>query len=198
MTGDIVAMRWTWMPLVPALLAAACGQPPDDAGLGAEAPPPAAALTEVNSATPLDHGLVLLRQDLAPVIAGDVDGAEANSVLLRAEALTDRLLETRLPFQWLSNDGYGLDARLRQIQARADRVVALLRSGAPPDTVLAGVRALDQDAADLRTAIARGGTRAPPPLEQLLSEYESSRRAPPPRPAAPPPAPPPAPPDTTR
>lgn len=196
MTGDIGGMRWTCVSLVPGLLAAACGPRPDDAGLGADAPPPAAALSEVSSATPLDQGLVLLRQELAPVIAGEVGDAEANTVLLRAEALTDRLLETRLPFQWLADDNYGLDARLRQIQALADRAVAQMRSGAPRDTVLVDVRALDREAADLREAIARGGTRAPPLLEQLLSDYDASRR-PPPRPAPPPPAPPPTPPDTT-
>jgi hypothetical protein len=189
-------MGWKWIRLVPGVLAAACGPRADDAGLGTEAPPPAAALSEINSATPLDQGLVLLRQELAPVIAGELGDEEANSVLMRAEALTDRLLETRLPFQWLTEENYGLDARLRQIQALADRVVAQLRSGVPRDSVIQDVRALDLDAADLREALARGGTRAPPPLDQLLSDYQASRR-PPPRPAAPPPAPPTATADTT-
>jgi len=183
--------------LVSLLTSAACGPRQDDAALAGDAPPPAAALTQITSTTPVAQGLALLQQELEPVLAGDIDETDANNHLLRAEALTDRLLETRLPFQWLSGENYGLDSRLRQIQARADRVVAQIRGAAARDSVVSDVRALHQDVSDLRAAIAAGGTRAPPALEQLLADYQASRRALPPRPPAPGPAPPATPPDTT-
>jgi len=191
---DIPGMKRTFLVMILSLAGAGCWASPEDTGLGGEAPPPAAALAEIGAATPLDDGLVMLQAELDTVLMGGLDDAERDRRLLRAEAITDRLLETRLPFEWLTAENYGLDARLRQIQALGDRVVAQLRSGAPPDSIRADVAALRNDVADLRAAIARGGTRAPPPLEQLLAEYESSRRRPAPRPT-PPPA---APPDTTR
>lgn len=185
-------MKRTSLALVLSLLGSGCWTPPDDPVAGAEAPPPAAALTEISSTTPLDQGLAMLEAELGPVLEEDIDDVDRNARLFRAEAITDRLLETRLPFEWLS-DNYGLDSRLRQIQALADRVIAQLRSSAPRDSLRADVTDLLTVVADLRTAIAEGGTRAPPPLEQLLSDFEANRRRPPP------PRPPPAatPPDTT-
>jgi hypothetical protein len=191
---DILGMKRTFLAFVLALPCAGCWVSPEEGAVGAEAPPPAAALTEIGSTTPLDHGLGLLEEELTMVLEQELDDAERNARLLRAEAITDRLLETRLPFEWLSADNYGLDARLRQIQALGDRVVAQLRSGAPQDSLLVDVARLRADVAELRASIAEGGTRAPPPLEQLLSDFEANRRPPPPRPAAAPPAAP----DTTR
>jgi hypothetical protein len=186
-------MKRTLLLISLSLACGACWASPEDGAVGGDVPPSAAALAEIGSTTPLDEGLVLLEAELDPVLQGELDDAERNAHLLRAEAITDRLLETRLPFEWLSAENYGLDARLRQIQALGDRVVAQLRSGAPADSLMGDVAILRADVADLRTAIAEGGTRAPPPLQQLLSDFEANRR-PPPAPRPPPAA---APPDTT-
>ena len=191
---DILGMNRTLLIWVLPLAAAGCWTSPDDSGIAGEAPPPAAALTEIGSATPLDEGLRLLEEELTPILQQELDDAERNERLLRAEAIADRLLETRLPFEWLAADNYGLAARLRQIQALADRVIAQMRSGAPRDSIISGVASLRSDVTALRESIARGGTRAPPSLEELLTDFESTRRRPPP------PRPPPAatPPDTSR
>jgi hypothetical protein len=191
---DIPGMKRTSVALVLSLLGSGCWAPPDDPAAGAQAPPPAAALTEISSTTPLDQGLAMLEAELDPVLQDDLDDADRNARLLRAEAITDRLLETRLPFEWLSTENYGLDSRLRQIQALADRVIAQLRSSAPRDSLHADVATLLTVVGDLRAAIAEGGTRAPPSLEQLLSDFEANRRRPPPAPRPPPAA---TPPDTT-
>jgi hypothetical protein len=169
-----------------------CGAPPDDTALAADVQPPAAAVSQISSATRLDDGLRMLEEELAATLDPDIDDDEATARLVRAEAITDRLLETRLPFQWLNRNGYAVDSRLRQIQALADRIIAQIRSGAGREAVLADARTLHQLTTDLRAALAQGGTSAPRPLDELLSEWQQSRRPPPPRPPPPPP-----PPDTT-
>jgi hypothetical protein len=189
---DIPGMKRTFVALALLLPCSGCWTPRDDGAAGAAAPPPAAALAEISSTTPLDEGLDMLERELTPVLEDEVDDVERTARLLRAEAITDRLLETRLPFEWLDAENYGLDARLRQIQGLGDRVVAQLRSGAPDDSLRADVANLRNDVRDLRAAIAEGGRRAPPSLEQLLSDFEANRRRPPP--PRPPAA---APPDTT-
>lgn len=189
---DIPGMKRTFLVIFLSLGGAGCWASPEDAAVGAEAPPPAAALTEIGSTTPLDEGLALLEAELDSVLRGELADAERNARLLRAEAITDRLLETRLPFEWIDAANYSLAARLRQIQALGDRVIAQLRSGAPGDSLIADIANLRGDVAGLRAAIAEGGTRAPPSLEQLLSDFEANRR-----PAPRPPPAPTTPPDTT-
>ena len=87
----------------------------------------------------------------------------------RAEAISDRLLETRYPFEWLRAGSYSVDARLRQIQAHSDRVLAQLRSGEPREQVLGEVNLLRRTVLELRRDLAQGGGPAPPPLERLLA-----------------------------
>ena len=57
------------------------------------------------------------------------------------QELTDRLLETRYP-RWLRSESYSVDAKLRQIQALADRVVAEIGSNAPKDSSLSDLKLL--------------------------------------------------------
>lgn len=90
--------------------------------------------------------------------------------ILTAEAITDQLLHAPREVDWLAT-GYLVEARLRQIQALADAVVAKLRRGAT-------LAAVEDDLVTIRTAIQDlqaqlalpGGGPAPPPLEQLLAQ----------------------------
>ena len=144
-----------------------CWDAPRDAPAQA-APPPAAALAPLSSAHTLDQALVLLEVELQAAVANNLEGNGVASVL-RAEAITDRLLETRQPFEWIAADQYFVDARIRQIQAEADRIVAQIQSGVARDTVVSAIGALGEDVTALRSDLAAGGTRAPPSLEQLLA-----------------------------
>ena len=90
-----------------------------------------AALAPVASGMPLADMLERLGAVLDSAVAGDLSDDEIDARLYRAEAITDRLLDSRLPFEWLTAERYSVDARLRQIQALADRVTAQLRSRAP-------------------------------------------------------------------
>jgi hypothetical protein len=129
--------------------------------------PPAAAVTSV-AGMPLDSALVLLSNELDAAIANRLDNTGFER-FQRAEALTDRLLETRYPFAWLKSESYSLESKLRQIQALADRILAEQRSGLDADSVLVDVRLAREEVAELRDALRRGGERAPPPLEKLLA-----------------------------
>ncbi|NIP77977.1 MAG: hypothetical protein GWM90_01745, partial [Gemmatimonadetes bacterium] len=64
-----------------------------------------------------------LSGELSRATAGEADG------VLTAEAISDRLIHAERPVDWLAS-GYDVEARLRQLQAMADRVVARLRRGA--------------------------------------------------------------------
>lgn len=144
----------------------ACWEAPAEAPTQA-APPPAAALAPLSADNTLDQALGLLEVELQAAVANNLEGDGVSSVL-RAEAITDRLLETRQPFDWIAADRYFVDARIRQIQAEADRIVAQIRSGVARDTVVTAIRGLGEDVTALRTNLAEGGTRAPPSLDQLL------------------------------
>lgn len=148
-----------------ALPAAACGRDPGDERLNRAEPPPAAAmLAPRQEGEDLDQQLARLRAELDAGMAGDPER------LLQAEAITDGLMEARRPFDWLGT-AYDLEARLRQLQAMADRVVAQLRRGATLDDVEEDVEAMRASADDLRTQMARaGGGPAPPPLDSLLAQ----------------------------
>ncbi|NJD09529.1 MAG: hypothetical protein FIB01_03450 [Gemmatimonadetes bacterium] len=62
-----------------------------------------------------------------------------------------------------------MQARIRQIQAQADRIDALLRTGAPHDSASADLRRLRQAVLSLRRDLAQGGGPRPTPLERLLA-----------------------------
>lgn len=163
-------MRYPAFAPILLVAAAACGGADPDRGSA----PPAAAVAPVTPGMPLDTVLALLETELDAAL-DDADDETLQAHLVRAEAITDRLLDSRLPFAWLTRERYSLDARLRQVQALADRVVAQIRSRAPRDSVLRDARDLRTDVHTLRTELSEGGGPAPPPLDQLLTRPESIR-----------------------
>jgi hypothetical protein len=126
-----------------------------------------AVMTAVRPGTPLDEMLAMLDQHLIDAMSGQLEGS-AGEAFLRAEAITDRLLEARMPFEWIPSDRYSIESRLRQIQSSADRVRAQLRTAAPRAQMLQDLRTLRADVARLRQTIAAGGTDAPIPVDRLL------------------------------
>lgn len=154
--------------VVLALAAApACGRSPDEAIAQPATPPPAAALVPLSSDHSVEQALELLARELDATLQSELGDGGAG--IIRAEAITDRLLETRRPFEWIPDERYLVDSRLRQVQAEADRILAQFQSATPRDTVLAAVRALAGEVARLREDLAGQGTPAPPSLEQLLA-----------------------------
>ena len=152
------------------LLAAACGGPADIPGTGAMQAP-----AEGVSGVPLERILAGLEAQLDSALAEGLGGGSVRR-LARAEAVTDRLIETELPFAWLGDGGYSVEARLRQIQALADRVMAQTRGGAGRDSLAAGVEALRDRVRSLRRELAEGGSAAPPPVGDLLRAMDTMRR----------------------
>jgi hypothetical protein len=125
----------------------------------------------------LDENLALVEQELVWILEHGLAG-EGRERAYRAESLTDRLLESRPPFQWLSN-GYYMEARLRQVQSMADRIVARLRRGEPDTQIMQDVRALHQQVTGLQAAVREGGGGdAPPPLDVLLAPLDTVGRVP--------------------
>ena len=158
----LMRLQPTWILLL--LLSGACQrleEPPQ------QVDPPAAAIAPIGGA-PLSAALELLEHELVAAIRERLEGDGMNS-FRRAEAISDRLLETRYPFEWLRAGSYSVDARLRQIQAHSDRVLAQLRSGEPREQVLGEVNLLRRTVLELRRDLAQGGGPAPPPLERLLA-----------------------------
>lgn len=150
--------------LVLALLPLACGRvrpSPEEEG------PPAAALARLTGVQ-LHEALGLLERELVAAMRAGLEG-EGTAAFIRAEAVSDRLLETRFPFEWLRADSYSVQARIRQIQSLADRVESLLRTGASRDSAMADLRRLRRDVLDLRRDLAQGGSGRPTPLERLLA-----------------------------
>lgn len=146
-------------------LAVACGPtaPPENAQEAT-----IEVMAEVRPGTPLDEMLERLDQHLVAAMSGQLEG-EAGDEFLRAEAITDRLLEARMPFEWIPSESYSLESRLRQIQSSADRILAQLRTAAPRPQMLQNLRELRTDVARLRQIAAQGGTSAPVPVSRLLS-----------------------------
>jgi hypothetical protein len=166
-------MRNVALALLLLLVAACQGAEP------APAQSPPVALPDLRPGTPLEVMLLHLDQALVRAIAGDLEGSAADQ-FERAEAITDRLLEARQPFDWITTEQYSVQARLRQIQSGADRVMAQLQTGAPRDSMLQDLRSLRTDVLQLRQAISQGGGRAPIPLQQLLAADTLVRRVTPP------------------
>lgn len=148
-----------------------CGrapQPDDGIRAGQTAPPP-------RTNPSLDASLARMEAELDTALAAGVDGAGIER-LYRAEEISNRLLESHLPFAWLETENYSVDARLRQIQSVADRVVARIRSAGPRADLIADIEALRGEIRVLRAGLARGGTAAPVPIERLLTQLDSARR----------------------
>lgn len=159
--------RLAWAPVA---LLIACGPADVDGPDSADSqlPPPAAALSGGPSGVLLGERLERLEADLAAVLRDGFD-EDAQAYLLRAEAATDRLLEDEPEHGWLAS-GYLVEARLRQIQALADRVVSEMRRGVARELVLEDVAALRVSVADLRAQLAQPGNGSPPPtLDSLLA-----------------------------
>jgi len=153
-------------------LAAACGRATDDVPGTDDLALPA----EEVSGLPLERILQRLETQIDSAID---DGLGAGSIrrLAAAEAVTDRLIETGLPFEWIRvDDGYSVEARLRQIQALADRVMALARGGVDRDSLDAGVRAFRDRVHGLRLDLEEGGGTPPVPVENLLRAIDTMRR----------------------
>ena len=147
----------------------ACRRNPEDAAVSDPSPPPAAAFSRQHQS--LDAGLKQLDDELAAAMSGNLGSKEAQDRLMRAEAITDRLLESELPFHWLKARDYSVEAMVRQIQALADRVIARMRNGMEGAEILADVRDLRRKTIELRRGLALGGGPAPISLDSLLAGY---------------------------
>jgi hypothetical protein len=174
-----------WMRLVSmfAILStlAGCRRPSEAETVDTGAP--VAAIAPLASGMPLDSMLVRLESELDEALDEGRGEDAANERLVRAEAITDRLLDSRIPFPWLKTQNYSVDSRLRQIQALADRVIAQIESRGPRSNVITDANALRGEVRRLRAELAQGGTAAPPPLEELLaSDTFATRVAPRPQP----------------
>lgn len=130
---------------------------------------PSVALSGRGAGT-LDQALALLERELDAALEDDRNlGVHLN----RAEAITDRLLETQLPFTWLQDSAYGVASMLRQIQALADRVVAE-RASANPEVapqMRADLQDLQKKVKELRAGLRGRGGPSPLPLDSLLARY---------------------------
>jgi hypothetical protein len=161
--------RETTMRLIALLLflcvIQACGpsRPPDDSPQAT-----IAVMTEIRPGTPLAEMLEMLDQYLVSSMSGQLEGSAVDE-FRHAEAITDRLLEARMPFEWIPTEQYSLESRLRQIQSSADRVHAQIRTAAPRAQMLHDLRMLRTDVARLRQTVAAGGTAAPIPVDRLLA-----------------------------
>jgi hypothetical protein len=165
------SIRTTFALLAVSLALVACrgatGADVTDSDEDAQLPPPAAALY-TEGGIGLEARLERLDADLGRVLEGDLD-EESQQYLLAAEAVTDRLLEDEPGSEWLGT-GYYVEARLRQIQALADRIIAELRRGVVHELVLEDIAALRLAVRDLRNQLAQQGNGdAPPLLDSLLA-----------------------------
>jgi hypothetical protein len=142
---------------------AACDLAPESGRVGRDPPPAAALLAPDQDAD--------LLEELAAVVA-EIDSAlegEASRVLA-AEAMTDQLMHAPREVDWLAT-GYSVESRVRQIQAKADAIVAVMRRGASLSAVEPDLQTLRADVEDLRRQLQLpGGGPAPPTLETLLAQ----------------------------
>jgi hypothetical protein len=141
-----------------------------------------AVMAEIRPGTPLEDMLELLDRHLVSAMAGQMEGAALDD-FRRAEAITDRLLEARMPFEWIPSENYSLESRLRQVQSTADRILAQVRTGSSRPVMLQDLRSLRGEVARLRQTVAAGGTNAPIPVDRLLAGDTTA--GPPPAGAAP-------------
>lgn len=150
------------------LLFAACARAPGDDIVSGPAPPPAALITAVTEPMTLDGKLRFLEQELDRLLTLGVSDDRARIRVYLAEAITDRLLDAPPPFAWLAQ-GYDLEAKVRQLQALADRVVAEVRRDSPQEEIIADLTMLRRRVAELRRDLTVQGRDAPPSLDSLLA-----------------------------
>lgn len=135
-------------------------------------PPPASVIAPIREDMSLAEKLERLQAELDEALAhGEID-EYAQTRIYRAEAITDRILETELPFAWLQAS-YAVEAWLRQLQAMADRIVAQIRRSESEERILGDVARLRESVMVLRNEIAREGGPMPPPLDSLLAWYKA-------------------------
>jgi hypothetical protein len=141
----------------------ACEFSPDPGRVAREAPP-AAALLAPGQDMPLLDKLAAIEAEIE--LALENEPARA----LTAEAMSDQLLHAPRDVDWLAT-GYSVEARLRQIQAKADAIVAMMRRGASLTALNTELAVLRADVQDLRRQLQLpGGGPAPPTLETLLAQ----------------------------
>lgn len=158
-------MRRILIPLF-LIAATACNQDnPEEAAVSGPAPPPATAFA-VRGAVSLDRTLEMIEREIVAAEGGDLADR-----LVRAEAITDRLLETQLPFAWMTARAYGVESLLRQIQSLADRILAEVRSGVRQETIDRDLKDLRDKVRDLRAGLKAGGGPMPLSLDSLLAAY---------------------------
>jgi hypothetical protein len=160
-------MRKTLLLLLPWIVSCQQSNPEEDA-VSSPAPPPSMALAPIRGHVRLDQTLAQLESELAAAIRDDGQFTER---LTNAEAITDRLLETQLPFAWITSRSYGVESVLRQVQSLADRLLAQLRSGVREEVVRRDAREMYQRVRDLRLALRAGGGAPPLSLDSLLAAY---------------------------
>jgi hypothetical protein len=155
--------------LILTILLAACGSgnAEDSPGTGS-GQAPAAALVPMRGEVALDQALMNIEREL---LLGLRDQDEMDRHLERAEAITDRLLETQMPFAWVNSRSYGVEPMLRQIQALADRIVAERRNNSPRESIRRDLTDLRLLVRRLRLGIRAGGGPQPPSLDSLLARY---------------------------
>lgn len=145
------------------LIPAACGGD-RERRLSGDAPPAAAVVAPGMERQSLSDQLRAMEVELQAAQEGDPER------VLTAEAISDQLIHAARPVDWLAG-GYGVEARLRQLQALADRVVAQLRRGASVENVHEEVAVLRLSVQDLQQRLAEtGGGAAPLPLDSLLDQ----------------------------
>ncbi len=160
------------------VLAASCRQPAEDSVLPSERTlPPATAFESAGEAETLDGQLARLEAEIAAALeTRNQDDLRARMML--AEAISDRLLEEEPPAEWLPGRYY-VEARLRQLQSLADRVLARLTRGASPEAVRSDLEDLRSQVAGVREALRDARELdAPPPLDSLLADSAAARRSP--------------------
>lgn len=129
-----------------------------------DAPPAAAVVAPGMETENLEEQLREMEAELQRARAGEPER------LLTAEAISDRLIHATRPVDWLAS-GYDVEARLRQLQTMADRILARLLRGSTVESVEEDVAAMLSAVQDLQAQLARpGGGSAPPTLDSLLSQ----------------------------
>ncbi len=137
--------RPVWLAAAMLLVLAACNyRNPEYEATSAPPPPPAAVLGPALDAVPLPAKLARMQALLDDAVANGITGAGSARVVA-VKLLADRLLEVPPPYAYLK-DGYSLESRLRQVEARADRILS-----------------------ELRRELALGGSPPPPSMDSLLA-----------------------------
>jgi hypothetical protein len=141
----------------------ACDLTPDSTRVAGGTPPAAAVLAPGEDVELIDK-LAMVAVEIERALEGEP------ARVLTAEALTDQLMHAPRDIDWLAT-GYSVEARVRQIQAQADAIVAKMRRGSSLNALEPDLRALQASVRHLREQLqVPGGGTAPPSLETLLAQ----------------------------